>query len=713
MLIAIERSSFNYIFKYNNMSISLSQILDLSDEILEAEIQIESNFIVSEFDRILPVFELDHELLLLKIQKAELGINGKINVPFNSILKVFPLTCIARNLLLGKLNPSIEISDARFEKIVEKVKLIRAFNNRNLLFKKLTKICCIKENPNEVFSRSVQNTVELLLKGQSVANTYLANLIQYNYNPNEISAGNIEFLQKIGIITWITTQNTSEGYVTSKYFNRCEEFKSKINFGDYATGLKTYFGILENQSTDFKISHDKIKNIINGDPNDIDLFKVSYYFLAIKTQLNKNHSNLLELFESIIRDVYEDSHTMVHVLYLISFSFSFEQLYESIHILEKSSLLKSKFIVRDVQTIFDDFENEKIKLKKEEEERIKIKEENQLKAEAEEQIRLIQEEHLKAETEERIRLEEESQLKAEAEEKNRLEQELKTEEEIEFDAERIKMLIQSHTPVDDRESYSDSNLSENKNEEIEIGKTIELDSFDNSEKVNVQDLKDSDDSTKNENENSGQQESNPELSEPSTEYQNSDNIEVDKHVDKIKDVELKNSDEFSENKQDNSGDINLESSGYKEVESENAEINNTIPIEKPNRGRSTKPKTPKIIQQDEISVSEMKTSNPEDSKSQTSEISTEHTAQAESTLITIQIFEEKFLDPYLSGIYENKEKIKLWTDFMEKKFPNKTEVISFSKLYHLFKYSSFTREAMFESEAEMELLENFFKSYNQ
>ena len=80
----------------------------------------------------------------------------------------------------------------------------------------------IQENPNPVFSQKVQSIVELLLKSQSVGNSYLANLIQYNYNPNEISSGNIEFLEKIGIIAWITTKSSSDGYTTSNYFKRCE-----------------------------------------------------------------------------------------------------------------------------------------------------------------------------------------------------------------------------------------------------------------------------------------------------------------------------------------------------------------------------------------------------------------------------------------------------------------------------------------------------------
>jgi hypothetical protein len=365
MLIAIDRSSFNYIFKYNSLTISKSQILDLSKEILESETNKNSSFIFSEFDRILPIFELDHEVLLLEVQKSKLEFDGEINLPFGAIIKVYPLTERAKNLLSGKLNQSIEISAPIFEGVIEQVKLIRSINSRKLLFNKLTKICLIQENPNPVFTQKVQSIVELLLKSQSVGNSYLANLIQYNYNPNEISSGNIEFLEKIGIIAWITTKSSNDGYTTSNYFKRCEEFKSKINKGNYVAGFKAYLEIIEDKSLDFKNSHDKINEIINEEKIEIDLFKVSYYFLALKTKLNKNNSNLLELFEEMITDVHSDNITMAYVLYLISFSFSFEQLYESIHILEKSVLLKSKFIVRDAQTIFHDLAIEDKKIERE------------------------------------------------------------------------------------------------------------------------------------------------------------------------------------------------------------------------------------------------------------------------------------------------------------------------------------------------------------
>lgn len=354
MILAIDRNSFNYILKYNFLTISLNHIIDLSDEDIDENTKEISDFIISEFDRVLPIFELDHEVLLLKVQKAKLEMNGRINLSFNSILKVYPLTEKAKNLLVGKLNQSLLISEPRFESIIEKVKLLRAVNNRQLLFNKLSKIFLIDKKPSASFSKNVELIVQKLLKNENAGKSYLANLLEYNYSPNEISSGNIEYFEKIGIIAWIEAKSNSEGYTGSTYFRQCEKYKSKINDGDYAKGFRTYLNIIKDFNIDFKESHLKMCKIINQDQDGIDMFKVSYYFLALKSRLNKNNYELIELFEDIVRDIHSDNRIMIHVLYLISFTFSFEQLYESLHILEKSPLLKSKFINKDAQTIYDE-----------------------------------------------------------------------------------------------------------------------------------------------------------------------------------------------------------------------------------------------------------------------------------------------------------------------------------------------------------------------
>ena len=354
MIIAIERNAFNYILKYNSISISITQILDLSQNSIESQISEPNEFIIREFDRILPVFEQDQEILLVEVEKNELEISGKITLPFKAITKIYPLTIKAKNILAGKLNQNIEVGAPKFEKVIEQVKLIRAIKIRDILIDKLYKILLVTGKPTIKFSNDVQLIIRSLLMGNSPSASLLSHLLSYNYNPNEISSGNVEFFEKIGIITYSYKKGRSDGYTDSPFYKACEKNKKEINVGSYSDGYNKYFELLSTKNLDliWSDSHNKINKIFNDEGyENIDFLKIAYYFIAIKTRLNKNDANLIEILDQIIEDLYYDKNSMIYVLYLIGYTYSFEQLYESVHILERAPLLKNKFITSDVAAI--------------------------------------------------------------------------------------------------------------------------------------------------------------------------------------------------------------------------------------------------------------------------------------------------------------------------------------------------------------------------
>jgi hypothetical protein len=359
MIIAVERNLFNYIFKYNSILISIHQVIDISQEMLQKQIDNPTELTIKEFDRILPVFEQDHEILLLEVDKNELEFDGNIRLSFKAISRIFPLTLKAKNILSGKLNSNLEVDTPIFEKIIKEVKVLRALRNRELLIDKLFNILFLNEKPQEKFSTDVQLIIKSLLIGNSSSGSLLYHLLSYNYNPNEISSGNVEFFEKIGIITFSYIKGTSDGYTDSSFYKACEKNKKEINEGRYSDAYNKYFELLKSNNSDlnWSESHRKIDSIFNNEGYvNINYFKIAYYFLAIKTKLNKNDANLIELLEEIIEDVYYDGNSMTYVLYLIGYTFSFEQLYESIHILEKAPLLKNKFVSTNVLSIYKKLE---------------------------------------------------------------------------------------------------------------------------------------------------------------------------------------------------------------------------------------------------------------------------------------------------------------------------------------------------------------------
>jgi hypothetical protein len=362
MIVAIERNLFNYILKYNCVTISNAQLFDVDIEALN--LSNPTSFIINEFDRILPVFEQDQEILILEVDKCKLNINNVITLSFGSIISIFPLTIKAKNILSGKLNQNLELKVPIFEKIIEEVKSRRAINYRELAFSNLANIYHFTESLEDNFTNAVQKIIIELLNGLHSTDSYLFNLLHYNYTPNEISSGNIEYLEKIGIIAFAFKAKTSEGYTNSPFYLACEKYKKEINKNSYSEGYRMYHELIMKEENDsqWKQSDGKIKAIVSEDFENLDLFKISYFYLAIKTKLNKNDGNLIEIDDQLIRDLYFDQKTMIHVLYLICFTFSFEQLYESIHLLTGARLFEKRFLKRDIQSIQIELQEEQRKI---------------------------------------------------------------------------------------------------------------------------------------------------------------------------------------------------------------------------------------------------------------------------------------------------------------------------------------------------------------
>ncbi len=640
MILAIERTKFTYLYKYNQIRVDVNQLIDKSTDALKGMLTNDLNRLIELFDKAMPLFEQDHEIILLEIEKSKMNIQNGILISFDSIQCIYPLTDIGLKLLDGKISEDFILEQPVFENVIEAIKISRSMDFRKSAAAKLLEHYNLVQYIKKDTILSIESSVEKNLLDKvkpQIFDTFLDHLIAYNKTPSYIPEGNIEHICKIGVIAIKYLGKAEEVFTNGHFYKSSIKYKSKINSPSY---LKSYSDFNSIVDVELKSSIEKMVDIISKEYSGVDVFKVSYFFLAFKSFLNK-HDNNVELLNNEIEDlIYDDKQSAAIVLAMLGFTYSIESIYEGLHRISNAPLLKST----------------------------------------------------------------RSKLNAEVENRKRVESaiEKQKQHEKELENERISMEIQSHTSVNELQSSSTPNISEYKNEEIEIGKTIELDLFDNSEVATIVDLKDSDDLTKKENENSDQQESNPELSEPSTEYQNSKNNE------------LINNNEIEETELDKKAEIIATSNNQKNDEINNLVKDPVIPLKKSRKGNLPKTTVKKINpSMSNSALSEITPSETDDLVVQNSEDDGEQNPTVKSNVITIQIFEEAFLTDYLNSKYENKEKIELWTKFMEKIFPDKTELISFGKLENQFKYEPFSRKAMFDSESEIKKLKDFFKNYNQ
>lgn len=338
MIVAIERSKFIYLYKYNEISIDANQVIDLSIEKIIKSLKENNHKLIEDFNRILPIFEQDHEVILLEIDKNHISIEGKLNICFKAILSIYPLTNIGNQLLQGKINDNFIINEPIFEDIIEEVKIIRTLENRKLAANNILDSFSLNiDNQKIKLIDQVLKRILLSNNSNNNFNSYLDYLISYNKTPSNIPDGNVEFLCKIGVIVLNYLQKDEVNFFKGPFYKSCLNYSNDINDGSIFNSYSTFIEIKDNE---LLTSLEKLKSNIDFDIPNIDIFKASYFFLAYKAFLNKNDKNLELLKNEIEQLKFDDEQTAAFVLVMIGYAFSFELLYESLHTLNKAPLIK-------------------------------------------------------------------------------------------------------------------------------------------------------------------------------------------------------------------------------------------------------------------------------------------------------------------------------------------------------------------------------------
>jgi hypothetical protein len=338
MIVAIERSKFIYLYKYNEITIDANQVIDLSEEIIIKIFKENNHKMIVDFNRILPIFEQDHEVILLEIDKNHISIEGKLNICFKAVLSIYPLTNIGNQLLQGKINDNFIINKPIFEDIIEEVKVLRTLENRKLAANNILKLFSLNIDNHKI--NLIEQALKRILSSKNSTNnfnSYLDYLIAYNKTPNNIPDGNVEFLCKIGVIVLNYLQKDEVNFFKGPFYKSCFDYKNDINAGSI---FNSYTNFIEIKDNELITSLEKLKSNIDLQIDNVDIFKASYFFLAYKAFLNKNDNNLELLKIEIEQLIFEDELTTAFVLVMIGYTFSFEFLYESLHSLNNAPLIK-------------------------------------------------------------------------------------------------------------------------------------------------------------------------------------------------------------------------------------------------------------------------------------------------------------------------------------------------------------------------------------
>jgi len=341
MLVAIERTKFTYLYKYNQIRVDINQVIDKSTSLLEGMLRNDFNGLIQLFSVALPLFEQDHEVILLEIDKSKIIVQNGILISFDSIHCIYPLSKTGRQLLEGKINDDFIVEAPVFENAIEALRIIRSMEFRKIASEKLLAHFKLSELLNNEMISAIESSVKknLLDKTQPQQfNTFLDHLVAYNKTPSYIPDGNIEYICKIGAIAIKYLGKPEEVFTNGPFYKSSLKYKSQINGLSY---LPSYIEFNSIADKELKSSIEKMVDIISKDYKAIDIFKMSFFFLAFKSFLNK-HDNNIELLKSEIDAlITNDKSSASFVLAMLGYTFSFENIYEGLHRISNAPLLKS------------------------------------------------------------------------------------------------------------------------------------------------------------------------------------------------------------------------------------------------------------------------------------------------------------------------------------------------------------------------------------
>jgi len=341
MIVAIERTKFTYLYKYNQIRVDINQLIDKSADALKGMLTNDVNRLIQILNAAIPLFEQDHEIILLEIDKSKLNLQNGIFISFDSIHCIYPLTKTGLQLLDGKINDDFILEPPIFENAIKALRIERSMAFRRATSTKLLIHYNLDDLLKKSMLMSIESSVEKNLLDKSkpqVFSTFLDHLIAYNKTPSYIPDGNIEYICKIGVIAIKYLGKAEEVFTNGPFYKSSIKYKFKINSPSYLTSYLDFNSIAD---FELKSSIEKMVDIISKDLSGVDIFKVSYFFLAFKSFLNKHDNNIELLNNEIEALIANDKQSASFVLAMLGYTFSIESIYEGLHRISNAPLLKS------------------------------------------------------------------------------------------------------------------------------------------------------------------------------------------------------------------------------------------------------------------------------------------------------------------------------------------------------------------------------------
>lgn len=344
IIVAIERSKFNYLFKYDTCASSLKNVINYSYELLSKLITNDEGIAASIIEQSLPLFEDEAEVVLLELDTSQ--ISYQMEFSLSAVLKIIPLNQLAKDLLQVKLNTNLKLAVPLPESTFSKIKTLRELNLRNKSAADLLSIFQL-ELPTERFIIGSNEAIERKLLGKDKTETTLGAILNLESTPNGIPSGHVEGLMKIIGTGQIKVMGHMDKLRKSPLY--------QLLFDNYETinkkSFQAAYDYVDEVISPYRDQADKLREIITSKEVEGDIFKLCYYYFNCKRILLSNNGNIQELIK-IVNGESISLTEFAQALYLIGSVQSYEILHESIQKLKHVPVFGKKKPIDPLITYF-------------------------------------------------------------------------------------------------------------------------------------------------------------------------------------------------------------------------------------------------------------------------------------------------------------------------------------------------------------------------
>jgi hypothetical protein len=335
IIIAIERSKFNYLYKYNICNVSTVNIIDYSLSQLLEVYKFNLGAAASIIEKALPIFESEHEVILLEVESSEIGYT--LEFGFNAVRCIIPLNEVAMELLHSKLNSDFQYATPMPVDLYEATLALREDKLRSNCA--LSVLSCFNlPTPENPFIDLVKHATRRLIFDEELAkgSGTIDFLLEFNTTPSDIPSGNIEGLMKIICVGMLKVTGNVDKLRLSPLFNLLFDNKDLLNQGTLLNCYQSF----KNIANDNRDKVEKLEATLASSEIDADILLLLFLCISFKKEIQNNDFDLKSISFDIneIKSLY--SKELSQALYLVGYTMSMGTLHESIHRLSSSPLFE-------------------------------------------------------------------------------------------------------------------------------------------------------------------------------------------------------------------------------------------------------------------------------------------------------------------------------------------------------------------------------------